>query len=116
MQKSRRMDRMNALLQKEVAEILRKELSDPRVQWVTIVDVQVSADMSNASVYVSSLQREEGALAQSVDALTRAAGFIRRELGKRIETRTLPQLRFFAAKEQPGWPAPDLNQGLGSEP
>ena len=101
MQKGRRTHRVNALLQKELADILRKDVSDPRVQWVTIVNVEVTPDLSKASVYVSSLKREPSTFGETITALQRAAGFIRRELGRRVEMRSLPQLCFFPSEEHP---------------
>ncbi len=88
-----RAQRVASQLQRELAELIRSELKDPRVDWVTVDDVEVSRDISVAKVYVSTLDPEQVGIA--VEALTAASPFLRRELGKRLHMRSIPQLRFF---------------------
>ncbi len=85
--------RVGEQIQRELAELVRSELKDPRVGMVTIMDVEVSADLAHAKVYVSSLEPEED-LDAAVAALNRAAGFLRGRLGRRLHIRTVPELRF----------------------
>ncbi len=80
-------------MQRELAELIRREVKDPRVGWVTVAGVEVSKDLSYAKVYVSSLDQPER-IDESIAVLQKAAGFLRRELGRRMVVRTIPELRF----------------------
>ena len=78
-----------------LSELLR-EVKDPRVsKLLSIVKVDVSGDLSYATVYVSAIEGFE-ATVNSVKALKGAAGFLRRELGARLKLRKVPELRFVA--------------------
>ncbi len=85
--------RIGDQIQKDLSDLIRRELKDPRVGMVTLTGVEVSADYSHAKVYVASLQGPES-LQRSLEALRERAGFLRRLLGRRLTTRTLPQLHF----------------------
>jgi ribosome-binding factor A len=80
-------------IQRELAVLIRDEVKDPRMGMVSISGVEVSRDMAHAKVYVSVLGDEQSA-ADSLEALNHAAGFLRRELGRSMRLRTVPQLRF----------------------
>jgi ribosome-binding factor A len=80
-------------IQRELAALIRDEVKDPRMGMVSISGVEVSRDMAHAKVYVSVLGDEQAA-ADSLEALNHAAGFLRRELGRSMRLRTVPQLRF----------------------
>ncbi|EQD46137.1 30S ribosome-binding factor RbfA [Ferrovum myxofaciens] len=82
-------------IQKELADLLRREFKDPRVGMITFTAVEVAGDYAHAKVYVSSLQGEE-VLARSLEALRDGAGFLRHHLGRRLTLHTLPQLHFLA--------------------
>lgn len=78
-----------------LSELLR-ELKDPRVsKLLSIVKVDVSGDLSYATVYVSAIEGFEQTVS-SVKALKGASGFLRRELGARLSLRKVPELRFVA--------------------
>ena len=80
-------------IQRELAEIIRLELRDPRVGLVTITAVELSRDQSHARVFFTVL----GADAQgreALEGLTRAAGFLRTQLAHRLSTRSVPELLF----------------------
>ncbi len=78
-----------------MAELLR-EVKDPRVSsLIGVVKVDVSGDLSYATVYVSAIEGYEKTL-ESVKGLKSAAGFLRRELGSRLKLRKVPELRFVA--------------------
>lgn len=79
-----------------LSELLR-EVKDPRVsKMLSIVKLDVSGDMSYATVYVSAIEGNEKT-AESVKALNKsAAGYLRRELGSRLKLRKVPELRFIA--------------------
>ena len=87
--------RVNAQLQQELAVVIRDELRDPRVAGITVTAVDVSPDLRNATVMVSLLGPDEQ-LAVAIKGLTSASGKLRHELGRRMELRVLPQLRFVA--------------------
>lgn len=80
---------------RELTALLR-ELKDPRIDpFLTIVRIELSNDMSNCKVYVSSLQGEEKAMV-SCQGLVSASGFLRRELFRRLKLRKSPALHFIA--------------------
>ena len=85
--------RVGDQLQRELSELIRDELRDPRLGMVSISGVEVSRDLAHARVYVTSLEDEAAAL-QSVEVLNHAAGYLRRLLGQRLVMRTIPRLRF----------------------
>lgn len=90
-----KMGRITSDIKIAVAEILR-DVKDPRVsKLLSIVKVDVSGDLSYATIYVSAIEGSEKT-AESVKALKGAAGFIRRELGARLKLRKVPELRFIA--------------------
>jgi len=76
--------------------LLLREVKDPRVsKLLSIVKVDVSGDLSYATVYVSAIEGYESTVS-SVKALKGAAGFLRRELGASLKLRKVPELRFVA--------------------
>lgn len=90
-----RIDRINEDVHRELCDIFRS-LKDPRISdLITIVRAEVTNDLSYATVYVSDLGGIERAK-ESVKGLKSASGFIRRELGKRLKLRAVPELRFIA--------------------
>ncbi len=90
---SARQRKVGYLLQAEISEIVRDKIRDPRLGFLTVIDVTVSRDLRHASVFVSVLgNEEEGAVALGI--LNRASGFVRSELGGRVELKHVPELRF----------------------
>lgn len=80
-------------IQREIAELIRLELKDPRVGMVTLTDVEVSADYAHAKVFFTTLGTGDQ-IAAATAGLNHAAGFLRHELGQRIKLRGIPQLHF----------------------
>lgn len=80
-------------IQRSLSEIVRRDLKDPRLQYLTITAVEVSRDLSHANIFVSPLD-PEGDPAPILEALQSASGFIRRQLGRSLTTRLTPQLHF----------------------
>ncbi len=80
-------------IQRELAELIRLEVKDPRVGFITLTDVEVSPDYAHAKVYFTTLAGE-AALPEILAGLRRASGFLRRELGRRIRIHTTPELHF----------------------
>jgi ribosome-binding factor A len=88
-----RSERVGQQLHEVIATLLLTEIDDPRVQTVQVVDVETSPDLSNAKVfYVMLDQREPSPEVQ--EGLERAVGYMKRELGKRLELRIVPNLTF----------------------
>ena len=78
-----------------LSELLR-EVKDPRVsKLLSIVKVDISGDLSYATIYVSAIEGYETTVS-SVKALKGASGYLRRELGSRLKLRKVPELRFIA--------------------
>ncbi|MCI9292945.1 MAG: 30S ribosome-binding factor RbfA [Erysipelotrichaceae bacterium] len=86
-------DKIAGIIQKEISEIIQFELKDPKIGFITITDVEVSADLSQAKIYVSFLgqnaRKEAG-----MKALERSKGFLRTQLAAKLSIRKVPQLVF----------------------
>jgi ribosome-binding factor A len=87
-----RPQKLGEVIQRELSELLQRELRDPRVGMITITTVDVSPDLSHAKVFYTTLDPAHVEEAQK--GLTRAAGFLRSQLAKRIKLYTTPELRF----------------------
>ena len=88
-----RSDRVAEQVRRDLADLIRTELKDPRVGMISITDVEVTADYAHAKIFFSSLAGSEN-LTAVMTGLEKASGFLRRELGKRISIHTTPQLHF----------------------
>lgn len=88
-----RPERVADILRDLLARLVREEVRDPRVGFVTITEVKVSSDIRHARVYVSRLG-DSAARAESLAALRHAAPFLRRELARRAGMRRTPELTF----------------------
>lgn len=89
----KRADRVAELIRADMSEIINKEVKDPRLHSVTITSVKISDDLRNAKIYFVEMGKDE--CSDEVKAgLSKAAGFIRRELGKRLQLRSVPELLF----------------------
>jgi len=86
-----RTDRVAEQIQRELAELIRLEVKDPRVRMVTLTAVEVSADYSHAKVYYTALEGESKQLQQGLE---RASGFLRSQLAHAMKLRVTPQLHF----------------------
>jgi ribosome-binding factor A len=90
---SQRARRVGDEIQKELAELLRSDVKDPRVGRFTITAVEVSADLSHAKIFVTHLSGRANA-DEAVKALQRTAGFLRSALAHRLKLYSVPQLHF----------------------
>ncbi|MCP5269017.1 MAG: 30S ribosome-binding factor RbfA [Zoogloeaceae bacterium] len=88
-----RKDRVNEQIRREIAELIRGEVKDPRVGMVSITEVQITPDYAHARVYFSTLEGGEK-VAETMEGLKKASGFLRRELGRRVRIHTTPELHF----------------------
>ena len=87
-----RPQKLGDLIQRELSELLQRELRDPRVGMITLTGVDVSPDFSHAKVFFTVLEKQR--LEQAREGLRRAAGFLRSQLARRIKLYTTPELRF----------------------
>ncbi|MBI3615857.1 MAG: 30S ribosome-binding factor RbfA [Candidatus Omnitrophica bacterium] len=88
-----RIHRVEQAIKEEVAQILQRELKDPRIGFVTITRVQVTADLQHASIYFSLLEGH-GSPSETETGLKSATGFVRRLLGERLRLRVTPEVVF----------------------
>ena len=80
-------------VQRELSDIIRLELKDPRVGMITLTDVEVSVDQSHAKVFFT-LLGDADRIADATKGLQHAAGFLRSQLAHRMMLRLVPQLTF----------------------
>jgi ribosome-binding factor A len=87
-----RTHKLGDLIQREISDLIARELRDPRVGMITITAVDVSPDLSHAKVLYTTL--DPAHVQEAAQGLKRAAGFLRSQLAKRIKLYTTPELRF----------------------
>ena len=88
-----RLRRVADQIQRELSELLRTELKDPRVGMITLTGVEVSPDLGYSNVFFTTLADAES-LARIEAGLRHATGFLRTQLGKRLKLRVTPEIRF----------------------
>jgi len=95
-----RTSRIGEVIMRELAQMIQQEVSDPRVGMVTVSHVDVSSDLKYAKVYVTRLNgvESEQDVSECIAGLSNAAGFLKRGIAKRVEIRTIPELRFYYDK------------------
>ncbi len=94
----KRLERVGSQLVREISDLLLRKIADPRLRWVTVTRVRLTPDLREARVFIRTL--ENGAqCAEALEALGHAKGYLRRELGSRLELRIIPDLQFFADDE-----------------
>ena len=90
-QTSYRVERINELIRRELATLLKKETKDPRLQMVSITDVLSSRDLSSAKVFYTVIEDQQHIVAP---LLYKASGFFRFRLSKTLDLRHTPALKF----------------------
>jgi len=98
-QEFNRTDRIADQMQRDLAELIRSSLNDPRLGMITVNQVTVARDLGYSDVYVTLLTAEDldadaEEVKTTISILNGAAGFLRSELSRMIRLRTIPQLRF----------------------
>ncbi len=88
-----RAERLGERIHEVLARLLREEVRDPRVGFATLTGVRVSPDLVHAVVYVSRLGTADDRK-ETVEALNRMSGFLRRSVAREIRARHTPELRF----------------------
>lgn len=92
-EQNKRSVRVADLILREVAELLSRRVKDPRVQGVTLTGVEMSSDLKNAKIYFSHLG-EAGDVQRAKGGLESAKGFIKREIGLRLDLKYVPEVVF----------------------
>ncbi|NRA37397.1 MAG: 30S ribosome-binding factor RbfA [Planctomycetes bacterium] len=90
---SRRKDRLESLLHREIAECLAREITDPRLGFITITRTELSRDMGFITAFYTILG-DEKQKKSALHALKSARSFVQRSYAKHIRARSLPQLKF----------------------
>ena len=89
----RRTERLGHQIRVELAEMMVREVKDPRIGFATVTRVELTADLHHARVYVSVLGNPEEQKS-TIEGLVSAAGFLRHEIGRRLSLRRAPELAF----------------------
>jgi ribosome-binding factor A len=85
--------RLAGLIKEEVSRILREDLKDPRLGFVTVTDVEASDDLKHVKVFVSIMGGEE-AVNKNMEILESAAPYVRGQLARMVQTRHVPDIVF----------------------
>jgi len=88
-----RLQRIADRIRQEIADMLIREINDPRLKLISVTDVKVDKELAFADVYVSAVEGHTRS-AEILAGLESASGFLRRTLASRIELRVFPRLRF----------------------
>ena len=90
---TRRQEQLSDVIAEELSDLIRTRMKDPRIGFASITDVEVSADLRHAKVFVSVLGSAEEQRA-TLQGLEHAAGFLRHELAQRLNIRYTPEILF----------------------
>jgi ribosome-binding factor A len=89
----RRQQRVAEEIRKRASQFIREELKDPRLGFLTLTDVEINSDLTFATIHVSVLGSEEEQR-QTMEALRRAKGLVKRDIGDWLRLRTVPEIQF----------------------
>lgn len=89
----KRSDRIGEAIREVISSILLREINDPRIQFVSVMRVEVSSDLQHAKIFVSIIGSDDKKQ-EAFEGLKSARGFIQRKLGKRIHLRCTPEISF----------------------
>lgn len=87
-----KLERLEHIFAKEISNIIKEEVKDKSIDFVTVMDVRITNDLSFAKVYVTVL--DDSKKEEMLKSLNKASKFIERELCKRVEIRKMPELSF----------------------
>ncbi|HBQ44074.1 MAG TPA: 30S ribosome-binding factor RbfA [Thiomicrospira sp.] len=95
-----RTKRVSLEIRKTLSEILHRDTKDPRLEKINIIEVKISKDLSIATIYFTIIGANEvdEAAQEAIQALEKAKGYFRTEIGRRMNLRITPHLRFFYDK------------------
>lgn len=92
---SRRTKQMGSLIQETLAQLLMRQVSDPRLQNIVVTEVEMSPDLKVAHVYFTKSQVEPGWLEkEALQGFKKASPYLRKIIGQSLELRSVPELRF----------------------
>jgi ribosome-binding factor A len=89
----RRQQRVAAEIERRASQFIREELKDPRLGFLTITGVEINSDLTHATIFVSVLG-DEGEQRDTMQALWRAKGLVKRDIGDWLRIRTVPEIVF----------------------
>jgi ribosome-binding factor A len=89
----KRSERLGELLLAEISDLIRREIKDPRIGFVTVTRVEISDDLRHAKVFVSCIGVEAEKV-RMLQGLSSATGYIRRQLGRALHLRYTPEIAF----------------------
>jgi ribosome-binding factor A len=89
----KRADKVSEAIKREVSVLLIQEAKDPGIHFVTVTGVETADDLRHAKIFVSVLG-DEATRKETLEALNRAKGFLRSELGRRVQLRYTPEIQF----------------------
>lgn len=89
-----RVSRVAEVIQRELSIIVQREMRDPRLGMITIIDVEVTKDLKIAKVYFSLLEENDERIQNTCKVLNEASGFLRKQVAQRVKLRTTPSLSF----------------------
>jgi len=89
-----RATRVAEQIHQELAQMIAREVKDPRIGMVTLTSVEITPDYAYATVHFTVLPDDEATVERSLEGLRRSAGFMRSQLGRRVRIHTNPELRF----------------------
>lgn len=89
----KRADKVSEAIKREISVMLNQEVKDPGIHFVTVTGVETTDDLRHAKIFVSILG-DEKTRQESMDGLERAKGFLRGELGHRLQLRYTPEIQF----------------------
>lgn len=93
MRNYRRQDQLSEVIARELSDLIRTRMKDPRIGFASITDVEVSADLRHAKVFISVMGSPEEQR-ETMRAFTHGAGFLRHELAQRLTVRYVPEITF----------------------
>ena len=88
-----RSDRVADQIQRELAQLIQRDMQDPRLKLLSVSAVEVTRDLAYATVFVTSMT-DDASHQEILQVLNKANGFLRRELGKAMRLRIVPELKF----------------------
>ncbi|MDR2689689.1 MAG: 30S ribosome-binding factor RbfA [Azoarcus sp.] len=88
-----RAQRISGQIRRELAELIRQEVKDPRINMISLTDVEITPDYAHAKVFFTAMGGAQS-VPPILEGLRRASGFLRRELGRRVRIHTTPELHF----------------------
>jgi ribosome-binding factor A len=91
---SRRRERLNELIKREVSKKIIAEVKDPRIGFVTVTKAEIHDDMTGADVYITVMDEDPEKINVTVKALNHMSGFFQKDLGEIMRTRLTPVICF----------------------